>query len=81
MEKKLCPKIILEGTRLTLKTEIAFTLNEHPRIVDRFHISTRTYQWQAHGKNYDFRCRRPDCRLDGRDRRAPGKMNFEDEGN
>ena len=30
---KLCPKIILEGTRLTFKTEIAFTLNEHPRIV------------------------------------------------
>lgn len=30
---KLCPKIILEGTRLTLKTEIAFALNEHPRIV------------------------------------------------
>jgi len=31
--RKLCPKIILEGTRLTLKTEIAFALNEHPRIV------------------------------------------------
>jgi hypothetical protein len=30
---KLCPKIILEGTRLTLKTDIAFALNEHPRIV------------------------------------------------
>jgi len=30
---KLCPKIILEGTRLTFKTEIAFALNEHPRIV------------------------------------------------
>lgn len=33
MGTKLCPKIILEGTRLTLKTEIAFALNEHPRIV------------------------------------------------
>lgn len=115
MGKKLCPKIILEGTRLTLKTEIAFTLNEHPRIVgprkyryhsplisaewcaftnfpwgrglinfepqeearametyhtwarliellpyyswivDRFHISTRTCQWQTHGRDYDFR--------------------------
>jgi len=33
MPKKLCPKIILEGTRLTFKTEIAFTLNEHPSIV------------------------------------------------
>jgi hypothetical protein len=112
---KLCPKIILEGTRLTWKTEIAFALNEHPRIVgprkyryhsplisaewcaftnfpwgrglinfepheealametyhtwarlfeleryyswivDRFHISTRTYQLRAHGKDYDFR--------------------------
>jgi hypothetical protein len=112
--RKLCPKIILEGTRLTLKTEIAFTLNEHPRIVgprkyryhsplisaewcaftnfpwgrglinfepqeearametyhtwarliellpyyswivDRFHISTRTYQWQTYGKDYNF---------------------------
>lgn len=112
---KLTPKIILEGTRLTFKTEIAFALNEHPRIVgprkyryhsplisaewcaftnfpwgrglinfepreeslaietyqtwvrlfelqryyswivDRFHISTRAYQFQAHGKDYDFR--------------------------
>ena len=33
MSRKLTPKIILEGTRLTLKTEIAFALNEHPRIV------------------------------------------------
>lgn len=33
MMPKLCPKIILEGTRLTCKTEIAFALNEHPRIV------------------------------------------------
>ena len=115
MSSKLCPKIILEGTRLTLKTEIAFALNEHPRIVgprryryhsplisaewcaftnfpwgrglinfdpaeearametyatwarlfellpyyswivDRFHLSTRTYQLTAHGKDYDFR--------------------------
>jgi hypothetical protein len=30
---KLCPKIILEGTRLTGKTEIALALNEHPRVV------------------------------------------------
>ena len=114
MPSKLCPKIILESTRLTHKTEIAFTLNEHPRIVgprkyryhspivsaewcgftnfpwgrglinfepqeesrametyqtwaslfellryyswivDRFHISTRAYQLQAYGKDYDF---------------------------
>jgi hypothetical protein len=114
MSSKLCPKIILEGTRLTFKTEIAFALNEHPRIVgprkyryhspivsaewcgftnfpwgrglvnfepheearametyrtwvrlfellryyswivDRFHLSTRLYQYQAYGKDYDF---------------------------
>jgi hypothetical protein len=114
MPNKLCPKIILEGTRLTLKTEIAFALNEHPRIVgprkyryhsplisaewcaftnfpwgrglinfepheealameayrtwvrlfellryyswivDRFHLSTKMYQFQAHGRMYDF---------------------------
>ncbi len=33
MSNKLTPKIILEGTRLTFKTEIAFESNEHPRIV------------------------------------------------
>jgi hypothetical protein len=115
MSGKLCPKIILEGTRLTLKTEIAFALNEHPRIVgprkyryhsplisaewcaftnfpwgrglinfepheearametyhtwarlfellryyswivDRFHISTRAYQWRTYGVDYTFR--------------------------
>jgi len=114
MPSKLCPKIILEGTRLTLKTDIAFALNEHPRIVgprkyryhsplisaewcgftnfpwgrglinfapeeealamqtydtwvrlfellryyswiiDRFHISTRSYQLQERGKDYPF---------------------------
>jgi hypothetical protein len=31
--RKMCPKVILEGTRLTFKTEIAFQLNEHPRVV------------------------------------------------
>jgi hypothetical protein len=111
---KLCPKLILEGTRLTHKTDIAFALNEHPRIVgprkyryhsplisaewcgftnypwgrglinfelqeeelamdtyhtwlrlfqqiryyswivDRFHISTQTYQYIQHGTTYDF---------------------------
>jgi hypothetical protein len=111
---KLCPKIILEGTRLTHKTDIAFALNEHPRIVgprkycyhsplisaewcgftnfpwgrglinfepqeeelaietyhtwlklfqqiryyswivDRFHISTQTFQFIQCGKTYDF---------------------------
>lgn len=112
---KMTPKVILEGTRLTFKTEIAFALNEHPRvvgprkyryhaplisgewcaftnvpwgrglinfepqeeelaletyrtwvrlfelqryyswIVDRFHVSTRAYQLQRYGKDYDFR--------------------------
>ena len=33
MSSKRCPKIILEGTRLTLKTEMAFALNEHSRII------------------------------------------------
>ena len=33
MGRKLTPKIILEGTRLTFKTDLAFALNEHPRIV------------------------------------------------
>jgi hypothetical protein len=33
LSSKLVPKIILEGTRLTFKKEIAFALNEHPRIV------------------------------------------------
>ncbi len=33
MAGKLCPKIILEGTRLTHKTDLAFRLNEHPRVV------------------------------------------------
>jgi nitrogen regulatory protein PII len=111
---KLTPKIILEGTRLTHKTDIAFALNEHPRIVgprkyryhsplvsaewcgftnfpwgrglinfepqeealaldtyhtwvklfqqlryyswivDRFHISTQTFQSMQRGKGYDF---------------------------
>ena len=33
MSNKLTPKIILEGTRLTFKTEIAFELNQRPRLV------------------------------------------------
>ncbi len=33
MPGKLVPKVILEGTRLTHKTDLAFALNEHPRIV------------------------------------------------
>ncbi len=39
---KLTPKIILEGTRLTHKTDLAFALNEHPRIV-----GPRKYQYHS----------------------------------
>jgi hypothetical protein len=49
--RKLCPKLILEGTRLTLKTELAFTLNEHPRIVGprkyRYHSPLISGEWCA----------------------------------
>ena len=51
MTKKLCPKIILEGTRLTFKTEIAFALNEHPRVVGpreyRYHSPIISAEWCA----------------------------------
>lgn len=51
MSEKLCPKIILEGTRLTLKTELAFALNEHPRIVGprqyRYHSPIISAEWCA----------------------------------
>ena len=51
MTGKLCPKIIVEGTRLTFKTEIAFTLNEHPRIVGsrkyRYHSPIISAEWCA----------------------------------
>jgi hypothetical protein len=49
--KKLTPKIILEGTRLTHKTDIAFALNEHPRIVGprryRYHSPVISAEWCA----------------------------------
>ncbi|MEA3375781.1 MAG: hypothetical protein U9R72_06240 [Chloroflexota bacterium] len=51
MSSKLCPKIILEGTRLTFKTRIAFALNEHPRIVGprkyRYHSPIISAEWCA----------------------------------
>ncbi len=51
MSSKLCPKIILEGTRLTHKTDIAFALNEHPRIVGprkyRYHSPLISAEWCA----------------------------------
>jgi len=49
MGAKMCPKVILEGTRLTMKTEIAFALNEHPRIVGprkyRYHSPLISAEW------------------------------------
>lgn len=46
---KLCPHIILEGTRLTHKTDIAFALNEHPRFVGprkyRYHSPIVSAEW------------------------------------
>ena len=51
MGNKLVPKIILEGTRLTFKTDIAFALNEHPRIVGprkyRYHSPLVSGEWCA----------------------------------
>jgi hypothetical protein len=46
---KLTPKIILEGTRLTHKTDLAFALNDHPRIVGprryRYHSPVISAEW------------------------------------
>jgi hypothetical protein len=51
MPPKLTPKIILEGTRLTHKTDIAFALNEHARIVGprkyRYHSPLISAEWCA----------------------------------
>lgn len=48
---KLTPKVILEGTRLTFKTEMAFELNEHPRFVGprkyRYHSPLISGEWCA----------------------------------
>ena len=49
MGRKLVPKVILEGTRLTFKTDIAFALNEHPRVVGprkyRYHSPVISAEW------------------------------------
>ena len=46
---KLTPKVILEGTRHTYKTEIAFALNEHPRFTGprkyRYHSPLISAEW------------------------------------
>ena len=52
---KLCPKLILEGTRLTGKTDLAIALNEHPRIVGvrkyRYHSPIVSAEWNGFVKN------------------------------
>src|SRR5260370_9016313 len=52
---KRCPKIILEGTRLTGKTDLAFALNEHPRIVGvrkyRYHSPIVSAEWNGFTRN------------------------------
>jgi hypothetical protein len=51
LRDKLTPKLILEGTRLTHKTEIAFALNEHPLFVGprryRYHSPLISAEWCA----------------------------------
>ncbi|MBK6911100.1 MAG: hypothetical protein IPH10_09270 [bacterium] len=51
MSAKLCPKIILEGTRLTSKTELGFLLNEHPKLIGprkyRYHSPYVSGEWCA----------------------------------
>lgn len=46
---KLCPHVLLEGTRLTHKTDLAFALNEHPRLVGnrkyRYHSPVISAEW------------------------------------
>lgn len=47
--RNVCPKVILEGTRLTKKTELAFALNEHPNFVGprkyRYHSPIISAEW------------------------------------
>ena len=51
MAGKMVPKVILEGTRLTHKTDLAFALNEHPRVVGprryRYHSPLVSAEWCA----------------------------------
>ena len=51
MSGKLCPKVILEGTRLTSKTDLAFLLNQHPRLVGprqyAYHSPLISAEWCA----------------------------------
>jgi hypothetical protein len=49
--RPLCPKVILEGTRLTKKTDLAFALNEHSRFVGprkyRYHSPLISAEWSG----------------------------------
>ena len=49
MGSKMVPKLILEGTRLTHKTDLAFALNEHPDVVGarkyRYHSPVISGEW------------------------------------
>lgn len=46
---KLCPKILVEGTRLTGKTDLVFALSEHPALVGprkyRYHTPIVSGEW------------------------------------
>ena len=48
---KLTPKVILEGTRLTHKTDLAFALNDYPRFIGprayRYHAPLVSAEWGA----------------------------------
>jgi hypothetical protein len=48
---KLTPKVILEGTRLTHKTDLAFALNDFPRFIGprryRYHAPLVSAEWGA----------------------------------
>jgi hypothetical protein len=52
---KLCPKLILEGTRLTGKTDLVLALNESPRITGvrkyRYHSPIVSAEWNGFVKN------------------------------
>jgi hypothetical protein len=48
---KLCPKILVEGTRLTGKTDLVFALSEHPSLVGRpkyrYHTPIVSAEWSG----------------------------------
>ena len=52
---KLCPKLILEGTRLTGKTDLALALNESSRITGvrkyRYHSPIVSAEWNGFTRN------------------------------